>query len=93
MKDQLNAHKLGLIVGFFMVIVHAIWALMVVGGMAQKYMDWIFGLHMISNPFTVGVFSWTTAIYLWVTVLVIGYIMGWILAWVHNTVHGSKKKK
>jgi len=93
MKDQINAHKLGLIVGFFMAIVHIIWSLMIVTGLAQQYMDWMFGLHMINNPFMVGTFSWGTAIYLWVAVLVIGYIMGWILAWVHNTVHAGKKKK
>ncbi|MBN2585230.1 hypothetical protein JXA59_01085 [Patescibacteria group bacterium] len=93
MKDRVNAHKLGLIVGLFAAIVHIIWSLMVVGGMAQNYMDWLFGLHMLNNPFMVGVFSWGTAIYLWIAAFVIGYILGWILAWVHNTVHGSKKRK
>jgi cell division protein FtsX len=93
MRDRIDAHKLGLIVGFFAAIVHVIWSLMVVLGFAQNYMDWMLGLHMINNPFSVAAFSWGTAIYLWVAVFVIGYILGWILAWVHNSVHASKKKK
>lgn len=90
---KVDGNKLGLIVGFFAVIVHVIWSLMVLGGVAQNYMDWIFGLHMINNPFSVMAFSWGTAIYLWVAVFVIGYILGWVLAWVHNSVHGDKKRK
>ncbi|OGB75170.1 hypothetical protein A2810_02150 [candidate division Kazan bacterium RIFCSPHIGHO2_01_FULL_49_10] len=93
MKNQIDAHKLGLIVGFFAGIVHIIWSLLILGGFAQNYMDWMFGLHMLNNPFSVSAFSWGTAIYLWIAVFVIGYILGWILAWVHNSVHASKKKK
>lgn len=92
MRDRVDAHKLGLIVGFFMAIVHIVWSLMVLGGVGQNFLDWIFGLHMISNPITVGIFGWGTAIYLWVVVFIIGYIAGWVLAWVHNTVHAGKRK-
>ena len=93
MRDRVDAHKLGLIVGFFVAIIHLIWALLVLGGVAQGFMDWIFGLHMISNPFMVATFGWGTAIWLLIVVFVVGYILGWILAWVHNAVHQGKKKK
>ncbi|MFA5009725.1 MAG: hypothetical protein WC553_00640 [Patescibacteria group bacterium] len=87
MKDRLNGHHVGMVLGAFAVVVHIIWTIMIALGIGQTWMDWIFGLHMITNPITVITFSWGTAVLLWIVVLVVGYILGHIFAWVHNLIH------
>ncbi|MFH0905560.1 MAG: hypothetical protein V1826_02460 [bacterium] len=87
MKDKLDGGRVGLVLGLFMVAVHLIWAIMVIAGLAQQWIDWMLGLHMLNNPLTVGAFSWGTTIMLLIVVFVVGYILGWIFAWVHNSVH------
>jgi len=87
MKDKLDGNRTGLVVGFFMAGVHLVWSLTVLAGMAQKYMDWMFSLHMMTNPITVTTFGWGTALMLIVVTFVVGYILGWIFTWAHNSVH------
>lgn len=88
-EKELSGGKLGLIFGAFLAVMHLIWAIMVGFGMAQGYVDWIFKLHFMNNPFIIGTFDLVTAIYLLIVTFVIGYILGWIFAWVHNSIHKS----
>jgi hypothetical protein len=87
MKDRLDGNRVGLVLGSFLVVVHVIWVLAIWMGFAQVWIDWIFKLHMLNNPFIVGALDWGTAVILWVAVLIVGYIVGWIFAGVHNWVH------
>lgn len=87
MKEKLNGHRVGMVLGTFAVVVHVVWTIMVALGVGQAWMDWIFGLHMMSNPMAVTAFAWGTAVVLWIVVFVIGYVLGYIFAWVHNFVH------
>jgi hypothetical protein len=87
MKDKLNGHRLGMVLGGFMVIVHVIWVLAIWLGIGQAWLDLIFRLHMLNNPMTVQAINWGNAIMLWVVVWIVGYILGYIFAWVHNFVH------
>lgn len=81
-------HQLGLTLGLGFAFMHFIWALAVAvtPGGVQKYINWVFSLHFITIPATVGVFVAAKALVLIVLTFVVGYIMGWILAFCHDWV-------
>lgn len=87
MKDRLNGHRLGLVLGTFSLIVHVIWVLAVLLGLAQAWIDTIFRLHMMRTAIMVEPINWGYAVMLWVVVWIVGYLLGQIFAWVHNFVH------
>ena len=87
MKDRLDGGRTGLVFGTFLAAVHLIWAIFVLAGFAQQWLDWMIGLHMLNNPLTVDTFSWGSAIMLLVMTFVVGYVLGWIFAWAHNFIH------
>ena len=66
--------------------IHLVWSLTVSMGLAQRYLDFIFGLHFISMPVTILAFSWVGALELVVLTAIIGYVMGAILAYIWNKV-------
>lgn len=81
---MLDKNKVGLSLGAFMGLMHAFWALMVAIGLAQIFMDWIYSLHFLSNPFIISGFNLATAIMLVVVTFIFGYIFGWVFAIVWN---------
>jgi hypothetical protein len=84
---QLNAHKAGLTLGSLFGLVHLVWSLMVAVGWAQPYLDFVFGVHMISNPYVVQAFSWGRAIGLIVVTAIVGYVIGYVFGKIWNKVH------
>lgn len=82
---KIHPHDVGLILGATVSIVHIIWSLAVLLGLANLYLDFIFSLHFLSNPFVIQSFDWGKAIMLWVITFVAGYLMGLIFAVVWNT--------
>ncbi len=81
---KLDPQKTGLVLGSFFGVMHLLWSLMVALGFAQNYMDWIFSLHFLDNPFSVNAFDLITAIILLVVASIAGFIFGWIFATVWN---------
>lgn len=86
----MKLHSTGLIMGVFMVVMHALWSAMVFLGVVKMYMDWIFGLHFLSNPFIIRQFSWVKAGTLLLVVFIAGYLMGWVFAFIWNRLHKGK---
>lgn len=86
--DKINANKLGLIVGFFLALVHFVWALAVAitPGALQKFLDRVFNLHFIEPIYKLTAFNIMNAVWLIILTFVIGYIVGYVFAWVHNCV-------
>jgi len=84
MKKELNKNQVGLLVGCFMALFHALWSLLVATGLAQAFLDWIYGLHFLSNPFVVEPFNLVTAVTLVVVVFIFGYLFGWLFAFLWN---------
>lgn len=85
--NKVNAHKVGLVFGGSLGIMHAMWVLMVFTGMAQGFMDWIFSLHFLNFQYSVDPFSWVNAIALVIITSLIGYIMGCVFGWLWNLAH------
>ncbi len=83
---MLNPNKTGLIVGVFFGIVHLVWAVFVALGFAQAIMDWIYGLHFMSNPFYIVTFSAGTAILLVLVTFAVGYVFGSVFAMLWNAI-------
>lgn len=82
--NKVAPHTVGLALGGFFALLHATWALFVYAELAQGYLDWIFGLHFIENPFVVGPFTINTAGTLVVVTFVIGYAVGWVFGTIWN---------
>lgn len=81
---MLDKNKVGLSLGTSMGLLHAVWALMVALGLAQVFMDWIYSLHFLNNPFLISGFNLVTAVMLVIVTFIFGYIFGWVFAKVWN---------
>ncbi|MCJ7805487.1 hypothetical protein MUP46_02490 [Patescibacteria group bacterium] len=83
---KLDLHYTGLILGLFMAVMHALWSIMVYFGWAKGILDWVYGLHFMSNPFKMMAFSWGNALWLVLFTFIAGYVMGWIFAFIWNRI-------
>lgn len=86
----LNNHYVGLALGAMLGLYHAVWSILVMLGLAEGLLDFIYGIHFLSNPFMVTEFNLTRAVILVVVTTVVGYVFGWVFAWIWNWLHGKK---
>ena len=86
---MIDKNKVGLTLGLFFAIVHAVWALSVavIPNILQSKLDWIFNLHFIEPVWKLTAFNFVNAIILVVVTFIVGYILGWVFAWAHNLFH------
>lgn len=91
MKGTLDEHTVGLVVGATAGLWHLVWAILVFLGFAQALLDWIYGIHFLDNPFTVGNFELGRAVVLVVVTSIVGYVAGWVFSAIWNTMIGKKK--
>jgi len=84
---KLKTSTTALTFGFFVAVMHVVWMLMVYIGVAQTYLNWIFGIHLLSVQVRVLPFNLNTAITLVFFTFLIGYLVGWVFATVWNKVH------
>ena len=89
--EKLSKAKTSLVLGLFMAVVHAVWAVLVALGVAQGLMDWIFKMHMIESPYVISDFGFGTAIGLFIITFVVGYVFGWIFAALWNSLRKSSQ--
>lgn len=85
--NQVNSNKLGLVLGGAFAILHAVWAVMVLFGLAKPFLDWIMNLHFLSFQYSVDPFNFLNALMLVVVTGVIGYIIGYVCGWLWNVAH------
>ncbi|MEK7170590.1 MAG: hypothetical protein AAB767_04860 [Patescibacteria group bacterium] len=86
---QFHAHKVGLVFGGILALWHAVWALMVLMGVAKPFLDYILGLHFLAFQYDVTLFTLGNAVMLVIVTGVIGYIIGCVFGWLWNYVHGA----
>ena len=83
---KLNKNKVGLVLGIFVALLHAFWALLI--GIApasvQNFLDWIFPLHFLNNVYTVTSFNFGYMLLLVIMAFVSGYVCGWVFAGISN---------
>jgi hypothetical protein len=81
---KIDKNKLGITLAVFFGALHALWALAVAVNVGQKFLDFIFPMHFLSNVYSVMTFSIATALMLVVMATVCGYVMGWLFAALWN---------
>lgn len=82
----MNKNKVGLTLGALLALWHLVWGIMVALHWAQPFLNWIYKLHFLNNPFKVGVFNITTTITLMVVTFIFGYIFGWVFVYLWETI-------
>jgi hypothetical protein len=87
---KLNKNSVGLAFGVFLAAWHALWSLMVASGYAQKFLNWVYSIHFLNNPFKVNPFDLNKSLTLIVATAVIGYVLGCFFAMVWNWLHKKK---
>lgn len=85
LQPQKTALTLGILVGGF----HLAWSLLVLVGLAQPLLDFIFWAHMLALPFRVTGFTLTQSLTLVLVTFGIGYLLGWLFAQVWNYLHNK----
>lgn len=81
---KLQPHSVGLVLGISFGLFHLVWSLLVMLGWAQGFMDFIFSLHFLSNPYVLQMFDVTKALMLVVITFIVGYVLGWVFTVVWN---------
>lgn len=87
---MLNKNMVGIIVGAFFGLFHLAWGLLVAIGLAQIFMDFIYQIHMLNNPFIIQPFNLGLTITLIIVTTAFGYIFGWVFAWLWDIVQKKK---
>ena len=82
--NRIHPRSFGLAFAVFLGAWHALWAFLVWAGAAQRLLDFVFRLHMITPPYQVTAFSLVTATGLVLITAAIGYVSGWFLGFVWN---------
>ena len=83
----MNVKKVSLTVGAFAGLLHLVWSIMIAFGWAQAYMDFVLGMHSLSNPYVVSSFSLGRSVGLIVLTSIVGYVVGAIFATIFNKFH------
>ena len=76
--------------GSFLGIFHLLWAILVAVGFAQPLLDFIYKIHFLNNPFTVGTFDVVNGALLVIITFLVGYVAGWFLTFLWEKFKGKK---
>src|SRR5262245_59762895 len=88
--STLSPSRTGMIVGAFTGFWHLLWSVVVGIGVAASFLDWVYGIHFLSNPFHVAQFNIFTALLLVCISFAMGYVIGWFFALLWNAL--AKRK-
>ncbi len=83
----MNQNKTGLVFGSFAAFVHLVWSILIAFGWAQGWMDFVYNLHSLNNPFTVMPFDLMRSLGLIVLTFFVGYIVGNVFAIIWKKFH------
>jgi hypothetical protein len=81
---ELNKNHVALLLGGLMALAHLAWSILVFLGFAKVLLDWIFWLHFINIPVTIGPFDLLRAALLILVTFIVGYVAGWVSTWFWN---------
>ena len=90
---MIDRHKLGLVFGTFLGAWHFVWAGLVLSGIAQSLMNWIFRLHFIDPPYSILPFNIGAAITLILLTSITGYLSGWVFGAIWNWVRANNSQR
>ncbi len=77
---KLDKNIVGLALGIFFAIVHALWAILVWIGLAKPFLDFVFKLHFMTMDYSIEAFGFLRALGLLIMTFVVGYVIGWVFS-------------
>jgi len=92
MNMEISKNKTGLTFGFLICSFHVLWSILVLLGVAQAFLDFIFNIHMLSLPIIVMPFNLIKSLGLIIITFFAGYIFGWLMAFFWNKCFKEKKE-
>lgn len=84
---KLNSSKTALTLGVLFSGVHIAWSVLILIGLAQPLLDFIFWAHMVANPYQVTGFNIISVVVLVVVTFGVGYLVGWMFSWIWNRLY------
>ncbi len=84
---MLNGKKLGLALGSFAAFIHLVWVILVALNWAQPWINFVYKMHSINNPFMILPFDLTRSVLLIFIAFIMGNIIGNIFALFWNRFH------
>lgn len=88
---MVNKTRVALFFGTVAALCHVVWSVLVAGGWAKGFMDWIMAKHFITDTYTIEAFNMGDAVFLLALAFVIGFVDGYILAALWNWIVGKNK--
>lgn len=82
-----SPNKVGLALGALIGGWHVAWALLVAVGWGQSVLNFVFWMHFLKPPYTVGPFSPGIAAILVLVTAAVGYVFGYIFGVLWNWIH------
>jgi hypothetical protein len=73
---MINSMKVGLVFGLITSLCHMVWIILILAGVAQPLMDFVFWAHMIQPVYVVRSFEPLAAATLMLLTFGIGYVIG-----------------
>jgi hypothetical protein len=86
-----RTHKVGLVFAVVLGGWHAVWALLVMLGVAQKLVDTLLWAHMINIDYVVGPFDVSAALTLILVTALMGYAFGYVASLAWKKIHGQEE--
>ncbi len=83
----MNKNKVALVVGSFAAFAHLVWSILIAFGLAQPWIDFVYNMHSLNNPFTVMPFDLMRTVGLIIMAFIMGYIIGYVFAFVWGKFH------
>lgn len=83
----MSPKKVGLVLGSFSGLFHLIWSVAIALGFAQPWINFVYNMHSLNNPFVVAPFSFARSVILIIVAFLTGYVWGYIFATLWNKVH------
>ncbi|MFA5791451.1 MAG: hypothetical protein WC884_00215 [Candidatus Paceibacterota bacterium] len=83
----MNKNKVALVVGSFVGLVHLVWGIAIAFGFAQPWINFVFNIHSLNNPFTLMSFDFMRSIGLIIVTFLVGYVVGYVFATIWNKFH------
>jgi hypothetical protein len=86
---KVNNNKVGLILGAIVAALNLIWSGLVWAGLAHRFLNWLFALGFIINPFQITEFAAGRMVVIVLVGFVSGYLIGWLAVAAWNKISGS----
>ena len=83
----MNKNKVALVLGSFVALVHLVWSVAVALGFAQPWMDFVYKMHSLNNPFVVMPFDLGRSVGLVAITFVVAYVVGYVFATLWHKIH------